>query len=127
MGNLDLIKTSLQKYLGEDKIKKIATNRYLINSNIVFNSTFEFLPINLVEVNGIVYLADYGEIFKTFDKNFDTLEENQKQELNKLFLENDIIFDGQSVLKKVSDGREFVDYNIFVKLIIILEFFLERF
>lgn len=127
MGNLDLIKTSLQKYLGEDKIKKIATNRYLINSNIVFNSTFDFLPINLVEVNGIVYFADYGEIFKTFDKNFDTLEENQKQELNKLFLENDIIFDGQSVLKKVSDGREFVDYNIFVKLIIILEFFLERF
>ncbi len=127
MGNLDLIKTSLQKYLGEDKIKKIATNRYLINSNIVFNSTFDFLPINLVEVNGVVYFADYGEIFKTFDKNFDTLEENQKQELNKLFLENDIIFDGQSVLKKVSDGREFVDYNIFVKLIIILEFFLERF
>ena len=127
MGNLDLIKTSLQKYLGEDKIKKIATNRYLINSNIVFNSTFDFLPINLVEVNGVVYFADYGEIFKTFDKNFDTLEEDQKQELNKLFLENDIIFDGQSVLKKVSDGREFVDYNIFVKLIIILEFFLERF
>ena len=66
MGNLDLIKTSLQKYLGEDKIKKIATNRYLINSNIVFNSTFDFLPINLVEVNGVVYFADYGEIFKTY-------------------------------------------------------------
>ena len=126
MNKLELVKSSLASHIGEEKIKIFSPNRYLVDSGLILYNNYDVLPVNLVEVDDKVYFADYGQTLEAFDINFDNLSTAFQEKLTRILKENGIEFDGQSLLKETDNQHAFLDYNIFVKTIIIIEHINER-
>lgn len=126
MNKLELVKTNLASHIGEEKIKKIYQNRYLVDCGIILYDNFNSLPINLVEIDNKVYFADYGQTLEGLECDFESISEAKQEKITSLLKDNDIEFDGKSLIKETNAQNAFLDYNKFVKTIILIESIIER-
>ncbi len=112
---------NLSNHIGKDKIKQISLNRYFVDSGLMSLFSLNSLPINLVEFDGKLFFADYGKMFEYAEIDYPLLDSEQKNVLDDIFQDYDIIFDGKTIMCETDENDVYADYNIFVRTLIFVE------
>ena len=109
------------KLFKDEKIKgeKVNEERLDIELPLIFPADNDYIKVSLVDLDGELFLADYGKAIGDLEKEFENI--NNSSIVRDRLADLDVMLDGNSLLKITSLETLFEDYNKFIYAIIFIQ------
>lgn len=109
------------KLFKDEKIKgeKVNEERLDIELPLIFLADNDYIKVSLVDLDGELFLADYGKAIGDLEKEFENI--NNFSIVSDRLADLDVMLDGNSLLKSTRIETLFEDFNKFIYAIIFIQ------